>query len=144
MEFDAAALSYKDFVAQVLKLHCAGTVFARSDEQAKIAKTMTKNVERTDKAIKPDKEPKYYLLKSTWRFVPMTEAQACRMLQPLHEGKDPAVWLSPRQVALHDFIEKHSESGWKSMIGRDNLITAWDEVSALQTQKERPEGEEDF
>ena len=144
LEFDPAVVGYKDLIGKVLKLQCAGTVFTRNDEQDKTAKTIAKNVEHSDKAITPDKELKYYLSKSTWRFVPMTEAQACRALLPLSEGKNPAAYLSPRQIALHDFIEKNLKGGWKSVIGRDDLIAAWDEASKLQTQSEQSGGAEDF
>lgn len=47
-----------------------------------------------------DREPKYYLLKSKYAKVDMSELQASRVNALLGEGKDPSQLLSPRQLAM--------------------------------------------
>ena len=50
--------------------------------------------------IRPDSTPKYYLSKSKYRNIPMTEMQKCRVISALAEKQNPDEFLSPRQLVM--------------------------------------------
>ena len=58
-------------------------------------------------AYLPDGEPKYYLSKTHWKYVPMTELQAVKANSLVGQRQSQESVLSPRQVALADFISKN-------------------------------------
>lgn len=47
------------------------------------------------------RDSKYYLINSTYRFIPMTPLQASRVNSALGNGQDPQVFLSPRQLKAY-------------------------------------------
>ncbi|KXO88987.1 hypothetical protein AXK60_19275 [Tsukamurella pseudospumae] len=54
---------------------------------------------RTDKGpFRLDRQPQFYLEKSPWRAVPMTGAQRTAVNLAVAYGRDPAPYLSPRQL----------------------------------------------
>ncbi len=80
---------------------CTSRVFTRSDEEAKAVGTQSgAEAKRTSGAFVRDREPRYRLLKSHWRAVPMTELQALRVYAALAKGGDPSPFLSARQLEL--------------------------------------------
>jgi hypothetical protein len=50
--------------------------------------------------VRPDDTPKYYLSKSEYRDIPMTEIQKCRVNSALAEDQIPDMFLSARQLAM--------------------------------------------
>ena len=68
-------------------------------ELDKIAQNQKCNIS-SGGSFKPDATPKYYLSNSTYKNIPMTEIQKCRVNSALGEGQDPKVFLSERQIAL--------------------------------------------
>jgi hypothetical protein len=79
-----------------------------------------------------DREPKYYLAQTNWRFVPMSTLQACRANALVGQGQSPASVLSPRQVALFEKIQAQPNQRRKNAIGSRNLAQAWDEAVATR------------
>ncbi len=77
-----------------------------------------------------DKEPKYYLSKSPWRFVPMTACQASRANNLAGQGADIRTVLSPRQIALGKRFETHPDKQRKSQIECPDFTQAWKVASA--------------
>jgi thioredoxin family protein len=57
-------------------------------------------------SFRPDATPKYYLSNSTYKNIPMTEIQKCRVNSALGEGQDPKMFLSERQIAMLDATSK--------------------------------------
>ncbi|MCA8968654.1 MAG: hypothetical protein KDC95_02680 [Planctomycetes bacterium] len=57
------------------------------------------------RSAKPS-DRKHALMRSPYRFVPMTEGQRTRVNAALHAGKNASVWLSPRGVKLLAIIER--------------------------------------
>jgi Peptide methionine sulfoxide reductase len=49
---------------------------------------------------KKDNEDKYYLSKSPYKVIPMTELQKTKVNRAIGMGQDPAIFLSPRQIAM--------------------------------------------
>jgi hypothetical protein len=136
--YDPARITFSRLVSQAQQMKCAGTIYARSDRQEKVGKAM-KGVSfvRTDEKSRPDKEPKYYLSKSLYRFVPMTPTQASRVNAAIHSSRDPDAILSPSQLKLLASIKAHPNAGWRNVIGTDDLIGAFAETQRLAA-REKP------
>jgi hypothetical protein len=77
-----------------------------------------------NEGFRVDKEPKYYLSQTAYRYIPMTTLQACRANSAIGKGQQPDRLLSPRQVA----ILTSSATKKKNMIGRTDLAKAWAEM----------------
>lgn len=73
-----------------------------------------------------DREPKYYLAQTHWKYVPMTSLQACRANSLMAQGRAPEPVLSPRQVALGRQVQAHPGKKWANAIGAADLIKAWE------------------
>lgn len=71
-----------------------------------------------NEGFKPDREPKYYLSKTDYRYVPMTSLQACRANSLVGKGQSPETVLSPRQLGLLEDIRKKPASERKNRIGQ--------------------------
>lgn len=71
-----------------------------------------------------DPETKYYLYKSDYKYIPMTELQAARANSLLGEGKPCESVLSPRQLALFQKQKTIPKSKLKNQIGRE-MSVAW-------------------
>jgi hypothetical protein len=75
--------------------------------------------------FRADREPKYYLSKTPYRFVPMTSLQACRANRLIGQRESPESVLSPRQMALYEFIRNNNGRAWKNAIGQEDMVQAW-------------------
>ena len=61
----------------------------------------------------------------------MTELQAARVNSLVGKNKSPEAILSPRQLALYQFIQSQPKRAWKNMIGV-NIISAWNQVEKIR------------
>ncbi|MFT4711157.1 MAG: hypothetical protein ACI8Q9_002297 [Planctomycetota bacterium] len=106
VSFDPRRLPYAELLQYAADNDCASKVFTRSDEHQKIASAaIGKRSQRSDEAIRNDKDPKFYLGKTALAFLPMTELQANRVNATINGG-DWSQWLSPRQIERVIAIEK--------------------------------------
>ena len=81
-----------------------------------------------NEGFRMDREPKYYLAQTDYKFVPMTTLQACRANSLVGNNASPEALLSPRQLALLEKIKSDPKKIWKNMIGRSDLAKAWGEL----------------
>lgn len=133
--FDPAVVSYEKLIRTGKKASCADGVFYHNAAQKSVAeKVLGGGVIAAKSNFKTDKEPKYYLSKTHYRFVPMTPLQAARANALAGKGQNPQAVLSPRQVDLAKLIQQHPQKPWKSRIGED-IITAWAATEATRTGK---------
>ncbi|MEO6039686.1 MAG: VPGUxxT family thioredoxin-like (seleno)protein, type 2, partial [Saprospiraceae bacterium] len=96
------------------------------------ARTQPKGVTACERneGFRADNEPKYYLSKTDYRYLPMTTLQACRANSLVGQGQSPDVLLSARQLTLLQSLRANPKRNWKSMIGRTDLAKAWAEIHA--------------
>lgn len=128
VEYNPAVISYEDLLKKAGQASCASHVFTENSEQATVAGKVAGNSSVSPKGnYRPDKEPKYYLSRTYWRYVPMTELQAARANSLVGRSQSPASVLSPRQLALADFVQKNQKAGWDHAIGVD-MTEAWGKV----------------
>lgn len=76
-----------------------------------------------------DREPKYYLAQTDYRFIPMTSLQACRTNSLVGKRQSPDALFSPRQLALLQKVRENRSKPWKNNIGRKDLTAAWAEMN---------------
>ncbi len=103
---------------------------SRADLEAKTQAAGTQSCSKNE-GFRADREPKYYLSRTPWRFVPMTSGQALRANSLVGKGQSPEAVLSPRQLELGKFIEANPGRKWVSAIGAKDLAKAWAEVQQL-------------
>jgi hypothetical protein len=115
-EFDPAVISYNELLAQSRAAGAADQMLPREPQ--------------CDPSLTEDAEPKYHLSRTTYRFVPMTPAQASRVNAAIARHADPNTWLSPRQLRLHEIVKAHPERPWHSAVGSD-FVTAWASAAKL-------------
>ncbi|MHC5110026.1 MAG: VPGUxxT family thioredoxin-like (seleno)protein, type 2 [Planctomycetota bacterium] len=136
VEFDPAVISFKKLLAQAKAGKCADRVYARTDEQQSIAADVLGDGSiRTDDQIRVDKEPKYYLAQTPYRFLPMTLLQAARVNAAIGAKQDPTPMLSPGQRALMESIKRHPLAGWSNAIGKA-FVPAWQAASAMAAKSQ--------
>ncbi len=112
---------------EVVRVVFDPAVVRRADLEAR---TQPKGMRACPKneGFRPDNEPKYYLSKTNYRFVPMTTLQACRANSLVGQGQSPDGLLSPRQLALLQTVLAYPQRRWQNMIGRTDLAKAWAEI----------------
>jgi len=79
--------------------------------------------------FRSDREPKYYLSQTDYRFLPMTSLQAGRANSLTGNGQPPEGLFSPRQLALLKKITQQPEKKWKNIVGDKDLVSAWNLVN---------------
>ena len=131
VKYNPILISYEDLVTEAKSASCASHVFTENNNQiTKAEKVVGKNKVSKKSKFRLDKEPKYYLSRSVYRFIPMTPTQAVKVNVKIGSGQSPDEFLSPRQLELLDFIQKNPKQKWKSAINVD-LVKAWSEVEEL-------------
>lgn len=128
VEFNPEVTSYEQLVSQARKSSCASHVFTEGGEQAKAAADVVgRSATSPAGDYRTDHEPKYYLSRTHWRYVPMTPLQSARANSLIGQRKSPAEVLSPRQIELADFIFKNKNRKWKNAVGVE-LGEAWEAI----------------
>jgi len=124
--FDRSVTSYEGLLEEALDVGLCENAYSLNDEQYRVASELvgTGKVKRAGKMF-PDNKPKYYLSKSAYRHVPMTERQSIMVNADLFYERDPRNRLSPRQVQMHEFIERNKRRYWKNQIGATDLTENW-------------------
>ena len=134
VKFDPKVTSYQKLAEQV---HGKSGWFALPvGAQCEVAKDVGVRQVEFDgdrPVLRADREPKYYLLQTALRHVPMTELQAVR-INAVVQGKGGLAkakkFLSPRQLALLKAVQAKPKAEWPQLIGVD-VHAGWDRVEAV-------------
>lgn len=126
VNFAPATLNYVDLIQKAKTKSCASHVYTDNLVQQLAAEKVVGSGKTSEKkAFRIDRETKYYLYKSSYKYLPMTSLQAVKANSLIGKGQSPNSVFSPRQLALLKIIQQHSKAKWKSAINA-NLISAWD------------------
>lgn len=109
LRFDPGQLSFEDLLVEAQKLGCTSRVFARSDGQLRQAQALLgEAAQRSDARVGPAQtsDAKHSLQRSPWRFLPLTPFQATKCNAALAACAAVEAWLSPRQQALSERIQR--------------------------------------
>lgn len=129
IEFDAQAIDFGKLLRTAKSLNCADRAFTRSDEHQIIAsRIVSAAAQRSNQFSIPDKEPKYRIRSTPYRHIPMSPLQATRVNNAVFEKRDPARFLSPRQLALLEQVKTHPDTRWPIALDAANLTFAWQEA----------------
>jgi hypothetical protein len=119
VEYNPAMIELDDMIAFGQRGSCADRMYTHDAGQtATAAEVMGNSKVATSKTFRQDREPKYYLSKTHYRAVPMTDLQATRANSLLGRGKSPDTVLSPRQIQYAESIKGSSDSKLKNLIGK--------------------------
>ena len=130
VEYDPLLVSMTDLTKKAKAVRCAGNVYVNEPNlQKEAAHVVGQKAVKNSSRFRPDSEPKYYLSKTTYKYLPMTSLQEARANALIGQGQNPNVVLSPRQIALFEQIKK--QKGLReSSIGKD-FTKSWQSVQAL-------------
>ena len=78
-----------------------------------------------NEGFRTDREPKYYLAQTDYRFIPMTSLQAARANSLVGRRQLPDDLLSPRQLGVLKKVAENPKKDWKNMIGQKDLHEMW-------------------
>lgn len=136
VQFDPEVVSYEKLIKKVVNKNYANHVYVTDGQQKKKA---TKLIGKTNiskaSSFRIDREPKYYLSKTLYQYIPMTDLQAVKVNSLIGQNKLPDELLSPIQLSLLKIIMDHPKTKWSSAINEDFLV-AWDNaISKVETIK---------
>ncbi len=130
VSFNPAIISYEELLETAKKKKAFDSVFTYSGDQKTIAKTLVnQSVIKNAKTFRADGQPKYYLLHSPYRLVPMLPNQASRVNTAVGLGGDPKVFLSPEQLRILTYVKTNPSKGWKNVYEKPFLV-AWELVKS--------------
>jgi len=134
VEYNPEIVSYEQLV-KIAKINgVAKHLFAYDKDQKEIASKVLDNSFVSDiKSFKPDSEPKYYLSKTVYKYIPMTSLQASKVNSAIGNGKSPDHLLSEKQLQLLSYIKDNSSLDWTSCIGAD-IAKCWNEAIELTSR----------
>lgn len=132
VKYNPVIISYEELVKEANQASCASHVFTENNQETKMAeKIVGKNAASKKSRFRLDREPKYYLSKSIYRYIPMTQYQATKVNVKIGNRQSPDEYLSPRQLELLSYIQKHPKKKWKNMINVD-LTDAWKKIEKVR------------
>lgn len=126
--YDERATSLSEVLKAAKSRGCADHVFVKKDDQLAVAKAVFKDRASTSRSRfrYSEKDDKYHLANSAWRYVPMTPRQAQVLNASLARGRAATDILSPRQQKIARAVGKSPRDGWTSVVPRGDWIAAFD------------------
>jgi len=128
--FDPNVISYEQLVAQANKKNAFDRVFTHSGDQKETAQTLVKSSNiRKGQSFRADSQPKYYLLHSPYRLIPMLPNQASRVNTAVGSRGNANAYLSPKQLEILTYIKKNPNKGWENVYEKP-FLAAWDQINS--------------
>lgn len=125
--YDPEVLSEKQLIKKANKSRCADQVFTNDKSISKTASKLigSNNVAATSD-FRYDQDQKYYLKKSKYSSIPMTEYQMMKVNSMIGSGQNPTSILSPRQLEIYTAKIKAKANSdlsflkrWYSLVGAE-------------------------
>ena len=104
IKYDANQLNEKELLAYASKRKCADALYSNDQREIYAAKNIKLKTEKKGK-FRADTQPKYYIFKSDYKYLPMTSLQALKVNTALSNGNVPDEYLSPRQLEVLKLIK---------------------------------------
>ena len=100
---------------------CADEVYVKDARDENVAQKMVgKSRVKASKSFKMDREPKYYLSRTLYKYLPMSPIQAVKANALVGQQKDPQYIFSTRQLQLLAYIQQHRDQSWKNQIHNEH------------------------
>ena len=77
-------------------------------------------------SYRKDRDDKYYLSRTMYKVIPMTELQAAKVNSAIGSGQSPETYLSPRQLEIFQYLKNKRtnsqigiaiEKSWGKLLG---------------------------
>ena len=132
IKYDPSVIEYNDLLKSSSQASSASSVYTDDRTQVEATKNILGKGKVGDlgKFIQ-DHEPKYYLGKTVYRFIPMTQMQATKVNSLIGQRQLPDDLLSPRQLTLLKEIQANPTAKWENAINKD-FVSAWEAVASLR------------
>lgn len=128
--FNPAIISYAELLKTATDQQAFDRIFVHDQNQQKIASKIVQNQQiKPAKRFRPDHQPKYYLLNTTYRFLPMLPNQASRVNTALRSKANPDKYLSPRQLAAFAYLKKNPDKSRPIVYNAKNYVAKWEDLS---------------
>ncbi len=125
INYDDSEIALKDLVLNAGQVKCADAVYLEEDyDIAKLRKETDGKPVKKSSNFRADKEVKYYLSKSQYKYVPMIGIQQAKVNTALGENKNPEPYLSPRQIALYKSLSHAKKENLRNCVN-SNFETQW-------------------
>ncbi len=128
VNYNPNVISYDDLAEKAKDARCNSHVYTNDSSEKAIAKKIVGEGSISNESkFRLDKDVKYYLSRTHYRFVPMTEMQAAKVNSQIGRGKSFSDYLSPRQIDLAKKIKDNPEMNWVSAVNVD-IVKAWEKI----------------
>jgi hypothetical protein len=129
VRYDSRVVSYRSLLGRAARLRCADRAFPLNPEQRAVAEeVLGSNRVMTAVRFRADGNTKYYLSKTEYRYLPMTDSQKRLANIALYEGREPLDVLSPRQRRALRYIRSHPDRAWSDLTASDDFRSRWQDV----------------
>lgn len=123
--YNPDVVSTKSLINEAIKRESIDKIFTGDDIHKNLAiKSLGASKVGNTGPFSTDKQPKYYLSRTSFQYVPMFSLQSSKVNSYIASGKDVFVLLSPRQIAVFEYFEANKSKSHKSVIGED-FEKAW-------------------
>ena len=128
VNYNPSVISFDDLAEKAKDARCNSHVYTNDSNEKTIAKKVVgEGSISSESKFRLDKDVKYYLSRTHYKFVPMTEMQAAKVNSQIGRGKSFENYLSPRQIALADKIKTNPKTEWESAVNVD-FVKAWNKL----------------
>ncbi|MEM7009605.1 MAG: VPGUxxT family thioredoxin-like (seleno)protein, type 2 [Thermodesulfobacteriota bacterium] len=126
LAYNPDVVSYNELLTAARSNNVASHVYAVNSDQEKVAKQVSgKSSVSQLGAFSPDRQPKYYMSGTLYRFVPMTNTQIARVNAAIGSMQSPDIFLSPRQLEIYKYVRANQNKDWVNIVRTPNIETAW-------------------
>ena len=145
--FDASVTSYGQLLEKTRAFGLSESAYWKNARQRDTAERVfgEENVKKAGR-FNTDTRPKYYLSRTNYKYVPMTDRQAILVNSDLFFENDPARHLSGRQLQIFEYIDENSNRSWKKLVNRkserhahEDIIEKWAMVTERIEKRSRGE-----
>ena len=117
VSYDPEKISFDHLMKAGLASQCADQLFTDDQDQAQKAKiNLGPDKVKKSASFRLDREPKYYLSKTPYRYIPMSPIQATKANALIGMGRDPKNLFSPSQLFLLQKLERINAKNRKNLI----------------------------
>jgi len=98
IKFDPSTTDYQSVLKFAQANDCASHVFTNNKNQSDLAKSVVGKTVSSSSNFRLDADPKYYLSKTDYQYIPMSSLQAVIANAEIGKGSNPAYIFSERQL----------------------------------------------
>lgn len=115
--YNPEVIGLEEIIQRGQSTQCADEVYVQDIHDESVAqKVVGRSRIKASKSFKLDREPKYYLSRTLYKYLPMSPIQAVKANALVGQQKDPQHIFSTRQLQLLAYIQQHQDLSWKNQI----------------------------